>query len=85
MRVENPEDYFTYPDMDYISFDIDKIATEIYKEANDGKDPFTITITELTLSGSETIAEREKHRLKWNSEGKFLINFALFQHSIQTL
>ena len=81
VRVENPEDYFTYPDMDYIPFDIDKIATEIYKEANDGKDPFTITITELTLSGSETIAEREKHRLKWKSTGKFLINFALFQHS----
>ena len=65
VRLENPEDYITHPNMTSISFNIEEIANSIYKDANKGKSPAAIKIQEVSLSASETAEEREKHRLHW--------------------
>ena len=68
VRLENPEDYLTHPNMTYINYDINAIAKSIYEDANSGRSPAAIKIQEVALSASETSQEREKHRLSWKVE-----------------
>lgn len=68
LRIENAEDWITAPDIEYMKFDIHKIASDIYAQANEGIAPDSISIQEVTLSASETIEERAKHKLVWKTE-----------------
>ncbi|CAI2379380.1 unnamed protein product [Moneuplotes crassus] len=70
IRVENPEDWYTAPSMQYICFNITEIADDLYAQANNYNHPSSISIQEVTLTASETVEEREAHRITWNIEGE---------------
>lgn len=73
LRIENAEDWLTSPNIESITFNITDIASQIYEQANGGGKPSKISIQEVTLSASETIEERETHKLKWKTEdGEFV-------------
>jgi lysosomal alpha-mannosidase len=68
LRIENAEDYLTHPEMTYLKFDITELAKAIYVSANGGKVPASVSIQEVTLSASENLDERAKHKLMWKTE-----------------
>lgn len=71
VRVENPEDWVTSPNIEYVDCNITEIAHTIYQNSNNGATASQVSIQEVTLSASQTLEEREQHRLIWRTEASF--------------
>ena len=49
------------------TFDVEAYATSLFKSANDGVAPATVTITERTLSNNQDMKTMLDNKFKWKS------------------
>ena len=67
IRLENLSDLFDATPAETPTFDVEAYATSLFKSANDGVAPATVTITERTLSNNQNMKTMLDNKFKWKS------------------
>lgn len=67
IRLENLADLFDGTPAETPTFDVEAYATSLYKSANGGVAPATLTITERTLSNNQDMKTMLDNKFKWKS------------------
>ena len=67
IRLENLADLFDGTPEETPTFDVSAYATALYKSANEGAAPASMTITERTLSNNQDMKTMLDNKFKWKS------------------
>ena len=68
IRLENLSDLFDGPAPEKApTFDVQSYAVSLFKSANNGAEPASVTITERTLSNNQDMQTMLDNKFKWKS------------------